>query len=165
MDLLIGNNYTTFFLWLLPILNRVSLLLGEIMRYRPEDVIQCYTHRNFCDCGSRARLHVLTNGSIHYAKEVCENCDKRFKTIKNPKNNDKRKSIVHIKNINYCEICLRPFDKLGFKCVLHEHHILPYKTHPELDMEVANRLKLCTHCHGIVEIIRKMCRTGAYANK
>jgi hypothetical protein len=100
----------------------------------------------------------LTPSLSHYSAILCVKCNKHIKWYTPPEIKPKKKRTINrLKpEIEYCELCLRHQNVLPDKCVLQEHHIIQYSTNPELDEVPENRLVLCTFCHEMVHLIRKM---------
>ena len=108
-------------------------------------------------CNSENTKIVLTNNSVHYAKEVCCNCRKWIGWIKNPEStrtkNPNRKMKLNPKKVCdfhnfktiHCFFCQRGREQLGNNETLTVDHI------EELDKggedKIENMQVLCTACH------------------
>jgi len=116
-----------------------------------------------CDrCGGEI-IFVQTPNHIHYGKDVCSDCGKWFKWIRNPDNKGKNRygtskfSVrdilkFHKKNEEICFFCLRKKDELGFNETITRDHI------EEVDKggkdELENLQVLCSACHKLKNWVR-----------
>lgn len=103
--------------------------------------------------------------SPHWKGLYCANCSNRLiRWIKKPENNNRRANKKIRSGVTYCELCLRDKEEM-LPTWTEEHHILPFKTHPELDNDVNNRMVLCLSCHTIIEAIRRISRAKLYTGE
>jgi len=93
--------------------------------------------------------------TIHFGKLYCAKCNKFIRWLSKDEIEGRHKRIKKriLKDIKYCEICLKS------NIVINEHHILPFEIYPELDDDQGNRLVVCTSCHSIIHGIRKIAGT------
>jgi hypothetical protein len=94
--------------------------------------------------------------SPHYGKTTCRECRAFIGWVKKPKNEGKRTRSSKYKiddfDITYCEICLRPIERLGRNEVLEIHHKIEVNEGGEDTKQ--NILIVCTACHKFINWIR-----------
>ena len=102
---------------------------------------------NSCKNHVETIITPLENGP-HHAKETCSLCGRFVAFTQKPKNKDKRKPNKYKPEdlgLNYCQICLRPLNRLGSRGILEVHHVVEIgcggKDIPE------NISVVCTCCH------------------
>lgn len=87
----------------------------------------------------------------HYSKHACVVCGKHLGFGKKPENDNKRaknKYTAEGLEISYCQMCLRPKNRLGSRGVLQVHHVIEIQDSGE-DVP-ANIWVLCTSCHSLL---------------
>lgn len=103
-----------------------------------------------CDRETETKVVMLEKGK-HYAKEVCVHCGRFHLFLKKPENMAKRgknKFSPEDLGIDFCQMCLRPGDRLGDRGVLEVHHVEEIQSGGEDTKE--NIWVACTSCHRLV---------------
>ena len=124
-----------------------GLSTGQIIEKR----IQCR------HCGSQDYELVIVDEGVHYGKYICVECGEFIQWA--PKPGEHKRKVKRLRpEITYCESCLKEQTDLPQNCTLEEHHVLPFKTNPELDETPSNRWVLCTDCHDFIDLIRRIAK-------
>lgn len=113
------------------------------------------SYEQFIDC-KRCNISVTPNfvrGPFgpHEAKLVCPLCGAMLKWVSKEKNNGKRPKNKHTPEslgIDYCQLCLRPRNRLGKYETLDAHHIIEIAKGGEDVPE--NIWVCCTYCHQFI---------------
>lgn len=91
----------------------------------------------------------------HEAGIWCGECDRFIRWKSKDKNNGKRPKNKYLPadlGINFCQLCLRPKNRLGKHETLTSHHVIEINTGgPDLP---GNIWVVCSHCHALVGHVR-----------
>ena len=103
-----------------------------------------------CEMGTTSKVVLLTEGK-HYAKEVCSRCGAYRSFVKKPENENKRGKNRFSPaglGIDFCQLCLRPTNRLGDRGVLEVHHVEQIQNGGE--DAPGNIWVCCTSCHRLI---------------
>ena len=96
---------------------------------------------------------LLTPNTIHYSKTICTKCSRWIRWNHNPQKVKYRSSTTkHKMNLDFCKICGRKEQELGWNETLEIHHLIPLDEGGEDTPE--NILVTCTACHKLIHWIR-----------
>ncbi len=96
---------------------------------------------------------ILTPESVHYSKTICRMCERWIQWNKNPSKAEYRSETTKCAVIyDFCKICGRTQEKLGWKETLTAHHVIPLEEDGEDIIE--NIIVLCSACHKLVHWVR-----------
>lgn len=105
---------------------------------------------NSCKQHVETIVTVLNEGP-HHARENCVLCGRFVAFSKKPENGEKRgknKYLPKDLGINYCQMCLRPENRLGSRGILESHHVIEISSGgPDLP---ENIWVICTSCHKLI---------------
>jgi hypothetical protein len=97
-------------------------------------------------------IEILPETSIHYGKYTCPVCDSWIGFKAKPENEKKLEKrpngtpTPEALGIEYCQICLRPRERLGSRETLDTHHI----DDDPANLERLNFLIVCSACHKLI---------------
>ncbi|GAG11108.1 unnamed protein product, partial [marine sediment metagenome] len=81
-----------------------------------------------CEKEVEAEINEMPKDSLHYGKAVCPDCGRFLQWIKKPENEGKRTKSKYTPEklgVEYCEICGRDRNRLGYRETLDIHHKIP----------------------------------------
>lgn len=123
-------------------------------RFRPNELLTCPR------CGAFALPDQLDAKPPHYKKLVCPDCGHTFGFLSKPENEKKLEhrpngqpssdELMDMKNIDYCEICLRRKGQLGKRGFFEVHHI----SKDPSDNQIGNLLLTCKACHQLIHYMQ-----------
>jgi len=105
---------------------------------------------NACSAEVETVEQVLFDGP-HYSKHTCKNCGKFVGFGKKPGNEFKRGKNKYSPadiGVSFCQLCLRPIDRLGTRGVLEIHHVEEIQNGGNDVPE--NIWVICTSCHKLI---------------
>lgn len=109
-------------------------------------------YRKLTECDKCGSPNIIEDNfsPIHGFWYICEDCHYRCwgGRLKNKEKNEKRPPCPTPRDlwIDKCQMCLLPYDSLGYSEVLETHHI---DDNPQ-NNERLNLLVVCTSCHKLI---------------
>lgn len=124
------------------------------MKFNENEIMECRR------CGTVALPDIVKAPPPHDRKIVCPVCGFTHGFLAKEKNEKKLEhrpngqpaaaQLMEIKQIDYCEICLRPKERLGRKGYFEVHHISKTPS----DHSIGNLLLVCKACHQFIHYLQ-----------
>jgi 5-methylcytosine-specific restriction endonuclease McrA len=114
--------------------------------------------KRYCNsCGEKVEtIETLKEEGPHYSFHTCVACGRHLGFGKKPENESKRPKnnfTAEDLKISFCQMCLRPKDRLGSRGVLEVHHVIEIQANgPDIP---ENIWVVCTSCHRLIHHQRK----------